>query len=145
MERSSSSDKPAQCASAERLDDLHCELGIGEGVTALVRASLMNLRKGGTGVVLPCSDVEDSRRGELDSVSETCQQCFHPTLKFFELLCNCAQGIMQMPQQCRHSELRQRLEACNRYLFSQAAIAKVFFLPPGTTCPHTYVASCEHI
>nr|BAV58261.1 phosphatidylinositol 4-kinase [Ulva partita]BAV58262.1 phosphatidylinositol 4-kinase [Ulva partita] len=114
---SSSNITPVQHTNTDRLANLHNELGMGEGVTALVRASLLNLGRGGTGVVLPSSDAEDRRGQTFDSSIGKSQHCFYPTLKFFEMLCNCAQGIMQLPQKSRHSELRQRLEACNRYLF----------------------------
>lgn len=110
---------------ADRLDNLHSELGVGEGVTALVRASLVHQRKGGDGVVLPHPDIENSTNESPGILSCSSQQCFQATLGFFEMISDCAQGIMQFPPKGRHSELRQRLETCNRYLFSQAAIAQV--------------------
>lgn len=106
-----------------RLDHLHRELGAGEGVTALVRASLINLCKGGNGIVLPCSakDGHGACAGGVDYEVD----CFTATLEFFEMLCHCSEGIMQLQHGNRHSVLRQRLEACNRHLFTPAAMAKV--------------------
>lgn len=107
-----------------RLQCLQNELGHGEGVSALVQASLQDLDAGGDGVVAPVAvGVPETRQG-LDVLKKPMHH-FQATVHFFDALCNCGRGLVSLAQKRRHSLLRQRLETCNAMLFTDAMMCQV--------------------
>lgn len=110
--------------SSLRLQELQNELGEGEGVSALVEASLLSLHAGGDGVVAQTFTSNSSVHEDMTSGSRRLNT-FEATLNFFDRLCRCGQGLVKVPSDRRHSLLQQRLESCNKALYTHAMVSKV--------------------
>jgi hypothetical protein len=107
-------------AHSQRLSTLHTELGDGEGVTQLVRASLNDLSGGGTGVLSPDAPLKPSAVESCDAA-----ECFRATVDFFDRLCTSSATLAPKPMPRRQSVLRQRLEAINVKLHKPELASKV--------------------
>jgi hypothetical protein len=103
-----------------RLSHLHAELGKGEGVTQLVRASLNDLSTGGTGVVATFGP-PDTSITEAAGAAE----CFIATVDFFDRLCSSSSTLVPVVPHRRQSMLRTRLECINEKLHSSELQGKV--------------------
>ena len=103
---------------AQRLVEMHNELGSGEGVTQLVRASMTDLQHGGTGVVPMSVPLEAA---EAAGAAE----CFKATVEFFDRLCASAATLVPIAPPRRQSTLRTRLERINERLHAPDLVGKV--------------------
>lgn len=99
---------PEACS---RLQNIHAQLGPGEGVTNLVAASINDLHSGGTGIITS-NPGADTLHASMEM--HTAPHSFHTTAAFFERLSNCSSGLMQLPQESRESTLKRRLKVCNQ-------------------------------
>lgn len=113
-----------------RLQSLQNELGQGEGVSALVQASLQDLDAGGDGVVAPVAGGVLETHQALEVLKKPMHQ-FQATVHFFDALCNCGRGLVNLAKERRHSLLRQRLETCNALLFTDEMMCQVCFFSVG--------------
>lgn len=105
-----------------RLKNIHEELGAGEGVTALVVASLNDLHAGGSGIVT--SELAADAVPSWNQARRSLQR-FETTAFFFERLSRCSSGLMQIPQEHREKVLQHRLKACNQKLLCAPSHAQV--------------------
>jgi hypothetical protein len=112
---------------SRRLSEMHAELGAGEGVTQLVRASLAQLSGGGTGVVSTSAPVDT---GAADGAGAT--EVFRATVDFFDRLCSSSSTLVPVATHRRQSTLRSRLEAINTRLHEPALVGKA--RTPGRGC-----------
>lgn len=120
MQRSepSSATAPPDPANVERLSQLHDDLGAGEGVSQLVRASLDDLQKGGSGMPSKATQPAAFTGGDA-------AECFRATVDFFDRLCASSSTLAPVAPVRRQSILRQRLEGINAKLHSPETAGRV--------------------
>lgn len=106
----------------ERLIRMREQLGRGEGVTALVMSSIVDLNSGGDGVISNSAGMETNC-----TANGTDLQVFQATIEFFNNLCSCTEGLIQYLAATRTEILQQRLECCNERLSRSRLYAKVLW------------------
>lgn len=127
---------PESQSSVVRCSRLRClqdELGTGEGVTALIQASLHNMEAGGDGIIGQASEQDSGAHVDSQFPSKPLHQ-FQATVTFFDALCNCGRGLVSLPHEQRPSTLRQRLEKCNEMLFIPSMMSQVRFVHVNVLC-----------
>lgn len=126
----------ADSADVQRLSQLHDDLGVGEGVSQLVRASLDDLRDGGSGMLSVAAQSATLTGGDA-------AECFGATVDFFDRLCASSSTLVPAAPARRQSMLRQRLEGINVKLHSPEAAGRVRPAPqPSAARPCCVSQSC---